>query len=73
VTDRRKTRARLLAVWNGDEALDELRSPVSPNYRGPTGCAIATSHSSDKTSPTIETAHPACASTSSTNSATALT
>jgi hypothetical protein len=30
VTDRRKTFARLLAVWNGDEALDELRSPVSP-------------------------------------------
>jgi hypothetical protein len=27
----------LLAVWNGEEALDELDSLVSPNYRGHLG------------------------------------
>ena len=37
VTHRRETFARLLAVWNGEEALDELDSLVSPNYRGHLG------------------------------------
>jgi hypothetical protein len=37
VADRRRTFARLLAVWNGEADLDELDSLVSPTYRGHLG------------------------------------
>jgi hypothetical protein len=72
VTDRRKTFAvaRRLERRRG---LGRVAFAGVTELSRASGCAIATSHSSDKTSPTIETAYPACASTSSTNSATALT
>jgi hypothetical protein len=35
--DRRETFARLLDIWNGEAALDELDSIVSPTYRGHMG------------------------------------
>jgi predicted ester cyclase len=37
VTDRRESFARLLAIWNGKVALEELDSLVSPTYRGHIG------------------------------------
>jgi len=37
MADRRENFARLLSIWNGEVALDELDSIVSPTYRGHLG------------------------------------